>query len=252
MRAATENGDSWRQSLETLVRWTGAAAGLTVNALVSYGSESDVDLLYKFAVFGLCVMASAFAADALARRNPGRLRVASMTPRRIRDYVPRALTVALTVQAAVLLVLLVVAVATASPDEAGRSGHALSVTCPAGAQVLSPWPGPHYARPALGGLALGTVVGALLLRRITAGSGSDDQRLAGARAAIGAWGVLVCAPLFGVSLTMGVVVLSLACGGVMKAAALWGLAITALVSAVTAGHCLCVSLLPQAYAKVRL
>ncbi|MFI9627082.1 hypothetical protein [Streptomyces sp. NPDC052042] len=249
MPVAVGRGNTWRERLETPVRWVGAAVGLAVNKLVSYSPEPDVDLLYGFAVFGLCVMASAFVADVVARQRPGPLRVARVTSRRIQNYVPRGLTAAVAVQATVLVILLVIAAATASPDAAGRSGRALSITCPAGAQLLSPWPGPYYAWPILGGLAFGTVACALLLRRVTARSGSDEQRRTGARAAIGSWGVLVCAPLFGVSLTMGVVVLSLSCGGEMKSVALWGLAITALISALTAGHCLCVSLLPQVYVR---
>jgi hypothetical protein len=233
------------------VRWVGAAIGLTVNSLVSFSPESDVDLLYEFSVFGLCVMAGVFAADVVARQSPGRLRVAHMTPRRIRDYVPRALTATVAGQAVVLVTLPIIAAATASADAAGHSGRALSVTCPAGRQLLSPWPGPYYAWPILGGLTFGTVACALLLRRITARSGSDEQHRTGARAAISAWGVLVSAPLFGVSLTMGVVVRSWSCGGEMKDLALWGLVVTALTSAITAGHCLCVSLLPQVYLKAQ-
>lgn len=59
------------------------------------------------------------------------------------------------------------------------------------------------------------------------------------------------APLFAVSLTMGVVVLSLSCAGEMKDVAVWGLAVTAVTAALTACHCLGVLLLPQAYIKAR-
>ncbi|MCX4584227.1 hypothetical protein [Streptomyces sp. NBC_01481] len=247
--AATEG--TWRAGLATPVRWAGAATGLAVNALVSYSPEPDVDLLYGFPVFGLCAMAGAFTADVIARPSPGRLRVAEVTPRRIRDQLPRILTAALAAQAVVLLVLLIVAATTASADADGRSGHALSVTCPAGTHLLSPWPGPYYAWPALGGLALGTVACALFLRRVTARSGSDDQRRTSVRAAVGAWGVLVSAPLFAVSSTMGVVALSSPCAGGMMQVASWGLIATAVTSALTAGHCLCVLLLPRAYDKER-
>ncbi|MFB7534319.1 hypothetical protein ACFC0C_40135, partial [Streptomyces sp. NPDC056178] len=59
------------------------------------------------------------------------------------------------------------------------------------------------------------------------------------------------APLSDVSLTMGIVVLSLSCAGGMKHVALRGLAVTALTAALTACHCLGVLLLPQAYIKAR-
>lgn len=251
MSAAAPTEGTWRARLDTPVRWAGAATGLVVNALVSFSPESDVDLLYAFPVFGLCVMVNVFAADVVARPNSGRLRIAHMAPRRIRDYLPRSLTTALAAQAVVLLILLIVAVSTASTDAEGRSGRALSVRCPAGAQLLSPWPGPYYAWPTLGGLALGAVACALLLRRVTVRSGNDEQRRVRIRAAIGAWGVLVTAPLFAVALTMGVAVLSVSCAGWMKDVALWGLAVTALTSAMTACHCLSVLLLPQVYVTAR-
>ncbi|MFD7071689.1 hypothetical protein ACFV97_31165 [Streptomyces sp. NPDC059913] len=251
MSTAAETERSWRARLDTPVRWAGAASGLAVNALVSFSPEPDVDLLYGFPVFGLCVMGGVFAADVVARPSPGRLRAAEVAPRRTRDHLPRFLTAGLAAQAVILTALLIVAAATASKDSDGRPGRAVSVACPEGTQLLSPWPGPYYAWPTLGGLALGTVACALLLRHVTARRGSDDQRRTSIRAAVGAWGVLVTAPLFAVSLTMGVVVLSMSCAGGMKTVALWGLAVTALTSALTACHCLGVLLLPQAYIKAR-
>ncbi|WP_331748305.1 hypothetical protein OG520_41410 (plasmid) [Streptomyces sp. NBC_00984] len=147
--------------------------------------------------------------------------------------------------------LIVAAATTGSANADGRSGGALSLAYSEGAQLLSPMAGPYYAWPVLGGLAPGTVACALLLRRVTAWYGSDDQRRTRVRATVGAWGVLVTAPLFAVSLTMGVVVLSLSCAGGMKDVALWELAVTALISALTACHCLGVLLLPRAYIKAR-
>ncbi|MFG2538740.1 hypothetical protein ACGFU4_26260 [Streptomyces sp. NPDC048511] len=249
MSAAAGTEGAWRAGLVIPVRWAGVVTGLAVNALVTFSSEPDVDLLYGIPVFGLCVMAGVFAADVVARPSGGWLRAAEVTPRRIRDYVPRSLTAVLAAQAVLLPALLIVAATTASADSDGRHGRALSVTCAGGTYLLSPWPGPYYAWPALGGLTLGTVACALLLRRVTARSGNDDQRRVNARAAVGAWGVLVSAPLFAVSVTAGFVMLSTPCGGTMTALALWGLGIAALASVLTAGHCLGVLLLPQAYVK---
>lgn len=251
MPAAARTRGTWRTGVETSVRWAGAASGLAVNLLVTFSSEPDVDLLYGFSVFGLCVMAGLFAADMITRREPRWLRAAEVSPRRIRDYAPRSLTTAVAAQAVALLVLLIVAATTASTDSEGRPGRALSVACPAGTYLLSPWPGPHYAWPILGGLALGTVACALLLRRITVRSGDDDQRRINARVAVGAWGILVSAPLFAVSAMMGLGMLSVPCGGPTNSLAISGLAVGALISAMIAGHCLCVLLLPQAYVKIR-
>lgn len=142
MSAAAGTEIAWRARLDTPVRWAGAATGLTVNALVSFSADPDVDLLYGFPVFGLCVMAGVFTADVIARPSPGRLRVAEVTPRRIRDYLPRFLTAALATQAAVLLALLIVATATGSADADGRSGRALSVACPKGTRCSRPGQAP--------------------------------------------------------------------------------------------------------------
>ncbi|MFD3883134.1 hypothetical protein [Streptomyces microflavus] len=251
MPAVARTGGTWRAGLDASVRWAGAAAGLAVNALFTFSAEPDVNLLYGFPVFGLCVMAGLFAADTIAREETRWLRAADVAPRRIWDYAPRLLTTALAAQAVALLALLLIAIAMASADAEGRPRRALSITCPAGTYLLSPWPGPHYVWPVLGGLALGTGACALLLRRITAYSGDDDQRRISARATVGAWGVLVSAPLFAVSATMGLGALSVPCGGATNSLAISGLALGVLIAAMTAGHCLCVLLLPQAYVKIR-
>ncbi|MET9421463.1 hypothetical protein ABZY06_12120 [Streptomyces sp. NPDC006540] len=248
--AATAEG-TWRTWIDTPTRWAGAAAGVAVGALVDFNPEPDVQLLYAFPAFGLCVMAGVLAADLIARPRHSWIRVAEVAPRRVRDHVPRALAAFLAAQAVILTVLVVVAASTASADSKGRPGRALAVECPAGSQLLGPWPGLYYAWPALGGMALGTVACALLLRRVTLRSQTDDQRRIQARAAVGAWGVLVTAPLFAVSFTMAVVVLSLSCAGAAKVFALTALALTAFTSALTGCHCLGVLLIPQAYTGAR-
>ncbi|MFD7612930.1 hypothetical protein [Streptomyces sp. NPDC059828] len=252
MSGAVRTGGAWREVLEASVRWLGAAAGLAVNALVTYSPAPDVDLLCGFPVFGLCVMAGVLAGDVIARPSPGRLRTAEVAPRSVRDQVPRLLTASVAVQALVLVPLLVVGAATATADAEGRPGRAWAVTCPEGVRLLAPWPGPAYVWPAFGGLLLGTAACALLLRRIARYSTGDGQRrAANARAAVGAWGVLVNAPLFAISGTMGFTLLEGSCGGTMYAVAGGGLGAVALASAITAGHCLCVLLLPQVYVKAQ-
>ncbi|MFH8928324.1 hypothetical protein ACH4D4_14840 [Streptomyces pristinaespiralis] len=251
MSAAPTAEGTWRTWIDTPVRWAGAAAGVAVGVLVDFSPEPDVQLLYAFPAFGLCVMAGVLAADLIARPRHSWIRVAEVTPRRVRDYAPRALTAFLTAQAVILTVLVVIAASTASADAKGRSGRALAVECPAGSQLLAPWPGLYYAWPALGGVALGALACALLLRRVTLRSQTDDQRRVQARAAVGAWGVVVTAPLFAVSFTMAVVVLSLSCAGVAKIFVLAALALTAFASALSCCHCLGVLLIPQAYTEAR-
>ncbi|MET9108665.1 hypothetical protein [Streptomyces zhihengii] len=249
--AVARSGSARTPRWDTPARLAGAAVGLAVNVVVSLGSASRVDLLHGALALGLCVMAGVFAADVAARPGPGWTRMAGLTPRRIRDYVPRSLAVSLVAQAAVLSVLLIVAVVTAATGEGGRPAGALSGTCPGGARPFSPWPGAGDVWPALGGLVLGTVACALLLRRVVARAGGDEQRRVNARAAVAAWGMTVSVPLLVVSLTMARGLPTPPCAGMTTDVPAQMLAFVALAAAVTAAHCLCVVMLPQAYLGAR-
>ncbi|MFF7200293.1 MULTISPECIES: hypothetical protein [unclassified Streptomyces] len=251
MSTIREFRTDWRNWIDTPVRWTGLAAGVVVNNLVTFSPESDVDLLYAIPVLGICAVGGVLLADVVAHPAARGVRQASAAPRRIRDHVPRGLSSTLLVQALLLVVLLVVAVATASTDATGHAGRAVAVACDGRDQLVGPWPGPYYAWPVLGGLAVGTVVCAATLRRITMRAADDERRRIRARATVGAWGLLTAAPLFAVSLTMATAMLSLSCGGWMETVSFWALGIVAFVSVLTAGWCLSALLLPQAYIKER-
>lgn len=244
-----ENG--WRSWIETPVRWGGLVVGVAVDRVVTFSPESDVDLLYAVPVFGLCGVGGVLLADLLVHRAAGGVRQAEITPRRVRDHVPRGLTMSLGVQALLLTVLLVLCLGMASPGAADQAGGALSRSCHGATQIVGPWPGASYARPAFGGLVVGTAVCALVLRRVTLRAASDEQRRTRARATIGAWGLLVAVPLFAVSSTMALAVLALACGGPVESVIVWGLGLTAFVSAMTAGWALGALLLPQAHIQER-
>ncbi|MFF3459280.1 hypothetical protein ACFYXH_34180 [Streptomyces sp. NPDC002730] len=251
MSTSPETNTSWRNWVDAPVRWSGLIVGVLVGKTVTFSSEADVDLLYAIPVLGICAVAGVLAADLIAHPAGSGVRQAMVAPRRIRDHIPRGLTAALAVQAVLLPSLLAIAVATSATDSAGHAGRALAMTCRGRHQLIGPWPGPYYAWPVLVGLVVGTLVCGPALRRITMRSASDDQRRIRARAIVGAWGMLVAAPLFAVSLTMATAVLSLSCGGWMESVSLWGLGITAFASALTAGCSLGALLLPQAHIKAR-
>lgn len=242
---------SWRDRADAPIRWAGPLAGLGVNRVVTFSHEPDVDILYAIPVFGLCSVAGVLLADLVVHsRRPG-VREAGVVRRRVRDQIPRALAGSLGVQAVALVVLLAVSVGTASADEAGRAGRALVESCQGRAHVIGPWPGPYYALPVLGGLVAGTVVCALTLWRVTVRAGDDERRRVRARVTVGAWGVLVAAPLFAVSSTMAVAVFTLRCGGTVSDLGGLGLACVALVSAVSAGWCLVALLVPRVHIEER-
>lgn len=242
---------SWRDWADAPLRWAGPLTGLGVNQVVTFSSEPDVDLLHAIPVFGLCSVAGVLLADLVAHPRRHGVREAGVVRRRVRDQVPRALTGSLGVQAVLLVVLLAVSVGTASADEAGRAGRALAESCRGQSYAIGPWPGPYYAWPVLGGLGVGSAVCALTLRRVTARADDDERRRVRARVTVGAWGVLVAAPLFAVSSTMAVALYTLPCGGSASDLGAVGLAAVAFVSAVTAGWCLVALLVPRAHIEER-
>lgn len=242
---------SWRSWADAPLRWAGPLVGIGVGRSVTFSSDDDVDLLYAIPVFGLCSVAGVLLADLVAHPRRRGVREAAVVRRRVRDQIPRALAGSLAVQAVLLVVLLAVAVVTASADGAGRAGRALVESCQGDTYVTGPWPGPYYAWPVLGGLVVGTVVGGLTLRRVTARAGDDARRRVRSRVTVGAWGVLVAAPLFAVSSTMAVAVFSLPCGGWAADLGAVGLAAVAFVSAMTAGWCLVALLVPRVHIEER-
>ncbi|MFF2184149.1 hypothetical protein [Streptomyces sp. NPDC058155] len=242
---------SWRDWADAPIRWAGPLAGLGINQAVAFNHEPDVDLLYAIPVFGLCSVGGVLLADLVVHPRRRGVREAGVVRRRVRDQIPRALAASLAAQAVFLVILLAVSVGTASADEAGRVGRALTASCQGQTHVIGPWPGPYYAWPVLSGLGVGSVVCALTLRRVTARAGDDGLRRVRARVTIGAWGVLVAAPLFAVSSNMAVALFTLPCGGWAVGLGALGLTFVAFVSAVTAGWCLVALLVPRAHIEER-
>ncbi|MFF4347774.1 hypothetical protein [Streptomyces sp. NPDC001530] len=111
------------------------------------------------------------------------------------------LTLLLLAQAAALVVLLTVAAAVASPDDMGRAGRPVTAACRGASEAYGPWPGLHYGLPALASLAPSTAACAWSLLRIARRPGDDRTRRDRALAIVGAWGLLVSAPLLGTAST---------------------------------------------------
>jgi hypothetical protein len=116
------------------LRLAGVIAGLTAGcAAASQGALGRGPLLAG-PVFGLCVLAGVAAGEISVRPAGGRTRTAAVEVRRVRDYLPRGLAAAVTAAAAVLAALVAVTTVTAGPDDLGRAGRVLLLSCQAGLQ----------------------------------------------------------------------------------------------------------------------
>lgn len=206
-----------RTATDTIARWTGLAAGGAAAYAVARADTLGVGVLCAVPVFGLCAMAGVLLGDALTPAPRGAVRTAGLAPRRIRDQVPRRLTVLLLVQGGVLVVLLAVAAALGSPDDMGRPGRSLQAACQDLREAASPWPGHYYGIPAALALAVGSAAAVLALRRIALRPGDAEWRGARARGVVASWGLLTSGMLAGTAYFAGGALYRLSCTGALGA-----------------------------------
>src|SRR3954452_4127877 len=82
------------------------------------------------AVLGLFVVIGVGLAETVVRpRRPAGPRTASLASRRVADYAPRALVIAVAGTAALHLATLALTTATASTDDMGRAGRSIAAQC---------------------------------------------------------------------------------------------------------------------------
>ena len=228
-------------------RWCGLAAGaVAARAVASLDDGLGVGILYAIPAFGLCAVIGVLVGDALTPRVHGAVRTAGLTPRRVRDYVPRRMAPLLLCQAAALVILLAVAATVASPDDMGRAGRSLAATCHGVTESAGPWPGLFYGLPVLVSLALSTAACGWSLLRIARRPGKEQARRDRSLAITAAWGLLVSAPLLGAAATASGALTSLSCDGTTGTIATWLLYAVALVALVTVPWCLVTIASPRA------
>ncbi|MFJ3673333.1 hypothetical protein ACIPSE_43455 [Streptomyces sp. NPDC090106] len=233
--------------MDRCARWTGLLVGLLAARMVSSNDGLGVGMLYAIPVFGLCAVAGVLVGDALTAPPRGTVRTAGLTPRRMRDYVPPRMTALLLAEAAALVVVLTVAAAVASPDDMGRAGRSLTITCPGDRTTSSsPWPGLFYSLPILAALAVSTAACAWSLARIARRPGNEQTRHNRSLATVAAWGLLVSTPLLGATSTASGALMDTDCDGMVGRLATWVLWPTALVALITVPWCLFTLLAPKA------
>ena len=222
-----------RGAADRYARYTGLAVGALAACLLAPLHDGD-GVLYAIPAFGLCAVGGVLLGD--ARNAPARssVRAASLTPRRVRDYVPPRMTVLLLVLAVALLALLAIAGAVATPDDLGRAGRQLALTCGGVTEGRGPWPGFYYGVPILAALAVATIACGWSLRRIATRIGDERSRRDRSLAIVAAWGIVVSTSLLGTASTAAGALSDMTCDGTAGTVANAILLPLAVVSLVTA------------------
>ena len=143
----------------TLWRWLGILAGFTlaIGALSAQDAGLGRLAMSAPAIGGCAVLLAIMLGELTIRPATTQRRTASLTTRTIADLLPRVRTWVASVGIALLGALLTVGVLTASPDDMGRAGRAITASCyvdlPGGESTLQtntngPYPGSFYAIPA--------------------------------------------------------------------------------------------------------
>jgi hypothetical protein len=210
------------------LRAVGLLAGGVVALKLVYAPPSWLGLGVAIAApaLSLCVLAGVVAGEAGGYGAAGASRSASLVARSWRAYLPHPAAEWVAGLAALLLVLLIGASAAGSPDDAGRAGRALTISCgepTAGSLAASsqtPWPGVFYSVPIGLAAVLGLSAAGMVLLRIArrprpdaALAPLDDAlRRRSAKLVVAAAGLLVSTSVAGVALTAGSALTGTGCG----------------------------------------
>ncbi|GAA3801725.1 hypothetical protein ACFS5L_40600 [Streptomyces phyllanthi] len=196
-------------------RWRrgGLAVGLIAAVLLTYGGLLPAGNFWLAGpVFGACVLAGVLVGEFLVSRPDGTVRTAVLTPRRMRDYLPRGYGPLLGVLLLALAALL--AVITAATSRMVGPGGLIRFACSNGIVfIVSQWSVLSLVLGVLVSVVGGAGVCLLVVRKIVvrpalpadAASGTVDDalRAASAEAVTLAWGSLVAASLLASALLAG-------------------------------------------------
>ena len=203
-------------------RLAGVITGLAAAGTAAAWDPLGRGLLLAGPVFGWFVLAGVVAGEISVRPAGGPTRRAVVEVRRVRDYLPRSLAAAVTAAAAALAALVTWTTVTAGPDDLGRAGRDLLLSCgPDLRETYGPWPGSFYSVPLAAIVAAGLITAGSALRAVIrrARTGADPDTVAAddalrqraARTITGACGILVALPLAGTCLVSAGALLSVTC-----------------------------------------
>jgi hypothetical protein len=210
------------------------AAALVVGGVAAWLVNRSLDLgrgtMLIPAILGLFLVAGVGLAETVVRpRRPPGPRTASLAPRRVVDYLPRALATAVGGIVAVHLATLALTTATASTDDMGRAGRQIAARCGDFGSGAGPYPGRFYSVPLallLALVALATVTALLAVVRRPRGFAPDDVsddvlRRRSATRILAAAGAAVAASHVGIALFAGTALLRMDCQRAWMAPAGW-------------------------------
>lgn len=154
----------WRAVLA--VRVTTALAGIAAAVLIMNTLPLGAGLFAIPGTIGAFIMLGIALGESVIRPTPT-TRTASSTPRNMRGFLPPALTWVTLIMAFIAVATGTFTTLTATADDMGRAGRALTETCGPLSSTRSPYPGWYYTGPALIGLILAVVCAALALAVVT-------------------------------------------------------------------------------------
>ena len=192
------------------VRLLGMVLGIVLAVFAWNLGTSGRGAMLSLSVFGLSVLLATAVGETVVRPRPAPgVRTASLTPRRVRDYLPWTTPLVGFLVVATVAVLTFTTV-TASDDSLGRA-RALACTTADGSASHSPYPGAFYSFPLAVALVVVLGAAAVAARRVVdrprgmaaSPEGDDLLRRNSLDMVVAATGTAVAAPLFGVALVAG-------------------------------------------------
>ena len=206
----------------------GGVAAWLVNGSLALGRGT----MLVPAVLGLFVVAGVGLAETVVRpQRPGGPRTASLAPRRVADYLPRALATAVAGIAALHLATLALTTTTASVDDRGRAGRQVAAQCGSTGSAAGPYPGSFYSVPLMVLLLVIGLVAAAALAAVVRrprGFASDDVgddvlRVRSTTRVLASVGAAVAASHVGIAFFAGTALLRMDCERAWMHPVGWGL-----------------------------
>ncbi|GAA4913071.1 hypothetical protein [Nesterenkonia rhizosphaerae] len=207
-------------------RWVRATwgAAVLIGAVAAWLVSASLDLgrgtMLIPAILGLFVVVGVGLGETVVRpQRPTGARTASLTPRRVSDYLPNTLTIAVGATSVLHLATLSLTTVTASADDMGRDGRRIAAQCGDTASAAGSYPGTFYSIPLVLLLLVVAVAAAAALsavvrrpRGFAPDEVSDDvlRRRSAARV-VAATGAAVAASHMGIAFFAGTALLNMTC-----------------------------------------